>query len=92
MGRFRKIIQKSRLLTRKVIIIPIIIYRYTISPVLGPRCRFYPSCSRYSIDAIVRFGILYGLFLSIKRLLKCHPCHQGGFDPVPEIKQEGSNK
>ncbi|WP_353669175.1 membrane protein insertion efficiency factor YidD [Marinomonas sp. THO17] len=60
------------------------IYQYCISPLLGNNCRFYPSCSQYSIQAIERFGIIKGSYLSMRRLLKCHPWHEGGEDPVPE--------
>ena len=63
------------------------LYQYLISPLLGPTCRFYPSCSHYSITAISRFGIFRGLFLSIQRIAKCHPWHDGGFDPVPKRKR-----
>jgi len=59
------------------------IYQWTVSPVLGPRCRFYPSCSNYALEAITRFGTLRGLWLTLKRLGRCHPWHPGGFDPVP---------
>jgi len=55
-----------------------------ISPLLGPRCRFYPSCSCYAIDAISKRGILVGLFLALRRLLRCHPLSPGGYDPVPQ--------
>ncbi|KZN14660.1 membrane protein insertion efficiency factor YidD [Marinomonas sp. TW1] len=59
-------------------------YQYGISPLLGNNCRFYPSCSQYSLQAIERFGVIKGSYLSIKRLSKCHPWHEGGEDPVPE--------
>ena len=58
------------------------IYQKIISPLLGPRCRFYPTCSEYAKEAILKKGILKGLFLSIKRILKCHPFHPGGYDPI----------
>lgn len=58
-------------------------YQYIISPLLGPRCRFYPSCSDYAIDAIKQHGFLRGSCLSLWRLLRCHPGCAGGFDPVP---------
>jgi len=58
-------------------------YQLGLSPLLGPRCRFYPTCSQYAIEAISRYGILKGAILSSKRLLKCHPFHPGGVDPVP---------
>jgi putative membrane protein insertion efficiency factor len=66
--------------------IPLIVikgYRYFISPLLGNQCRFYPSCSHYAEEAYQRFGFIKGTYLSIKRLLKCHPWHQGGIDLVP---------
>jgi len=56
-------------------------YRYLISPWLGNRCRFYPSCSDYSEQVILKFGILKGLGLTAWRLLRCHPGHPGGYDP-----------
>jgi hypothetical protein len=59
-------------------------YKYFISPLLGSNCRFYPSCSSYSLEALQRHGAIIGSFLTLKRLLKCHPFHQGGIDPVPE--------
>jgi putative membrane protein insertion efficiency factor len=59
------------------------IYQWTVSPLLGPRCRFHPSCSNYALGAIERFGILRGGWLTLKRLGRCHPWHPGGFDPVP---------
>jgi len=59
-------------------------YKYFISPLLGSNCRFYPSCSSYSLEALQSHGASIGLYLALKRLLKCHPFHQGGIDPVPE--------
>jgi hypothetical protein len=64
--------------------LPIRAYRYFLSPLLGPRCRFYPSCSGYSLQALRDHGVLRGGYLSLKRLLKCHPGNAGGYDPVPE--------
>lgn len=58
-------------------------YQWVISPLLGPSCRFYPSCSHYAGDAIRQHGFLRGAILSAKRLLKCHPGHAGGIDEVP---------
>lgn len=59
-------------------------YRYCISPWLGNRCRFYPSCSTYSQQAIQELGILKGLVFTLWRLLRCHPWHPGGYDPVTQ--------
>jgi len=59
------------------------VYRYAISPMIGPRCRFHPSCSAYGIEAFGRFGFLRGLWLTARRLVRCHPWHDGGVDPLP---------
>lgn len=59
------------------------IYQWTIRPLIGEVCRFEPSCSAYGYSAIERYGVIKGSFLTIKRLLKCHPWHPGGSDPVP---------
>ncbi|MFI6227107.1 membrane protein insertion efficiency factor YidD [Micromonospora echinospora] len=63
---------------------PIIAYRRWISPALPARCRFYPSCSAYGLEAVTRHGAFRGTVLTIRRLLRCHPFHPGGYDPVPE--------
>lgn len=63
------------------------LYQYIISPLLGPRCRFYPSCSQYAETAYQRFGFFKGTLLSIKRIGKCHPWHEGGVDLVPDKKK-----
>jgi uncharacterized protein len=59
-------------------------YQKYISPLKPPTCRFYPSCSHYGMEAIERFGAIRGGWLTIKRILKCHPFHPGGVDPVPQ--------
>lgn len=69
---------------RLMLIATVRFYQYFISPLLGSNCRFYPSCSNYSLEALHRFGAAVGVYLTFKRLLKCHPFHQGGVDPVPE--------
>jgi putative membrane protein insertion efficiency factor len=61
-------------------------YRLLLSPLLGASCRFYPSCSAYAVEAVERHGALRGSWLAAKRLLKCHPWHAGGVDPVPPAK------
>lgn len=58
-------------------------YQFVISPLLGPRCRFQPTCSHYTIDALSQFGMIKGSWLALKRILKCHPLNPGGDDPVP---------
>jgi hypothetical protein len=57
-------------------------YQRWISPLLPPVCRFYPSCSHYQIDALKKHGLMKGLYLGVRRILKCHPFHSGGYDPV----------
>ncbi|NJD06788.1 MAG: membrane protein insertion efficiency factor YidD [Methylococcaceae bacterium] len=66
------------------------LYRLVLSPWLGYHCRFHPTCSSYAITAIERFGVWKGGYLTIRRLAKCHPWHEGGLDPVPK-KFGGSN-
>ena len=58
------------------------IYKFLISPLLGNSCRYLPTCSEYSIDALKTYGFFKGVFLSMKRILSCHPWGSGGFDPV----------
>ena len=58
------------------------LYRYLISPLLGQSCRYLPTCSEYSIEALRTYGFFKGLFLSVKRIFSCHPWGRGGFDPV----------
>jgi len=60
-----------------------LLYRYGLSPLIGQRCRFYPSCSVYGLEAIERHGLIRGLGLTLARLSRCHPWHPGGVDPVP---------
>ncbi len=61
----------------------IYIYRYTLSPFIGNQCRFYPTCSHYAEEALKEHGALKGIWLAVKRIGRCHPWHEGGFDPVP---------
>ena len=59
-------------------------YQKVISPLTPPSCRFYPTCSHYGIEAVQKHGAIKGGYLTIKRISKCHPFHEGGIDPVPE--------
>lgn len=68
---------------RWLLIAPIRAYQLVISPLLGPRCRFYPSCSQYGLEAIQLHGPLKGGWMTLKRICKCHPLHPGGIDLVP---------
>ena len=89
---FREKMAAIVLLPRKIVIVLLRIYRYLISPLLGQKCRFFPSCSCYAQTAIENYGVLHGGWLTVKRILRCHPLHEGGFDPVPEretIKKNG---
>jgi len=68
---------------RRLVVLPIRAYRLFVSPLLGPRCRFYPSCSAYAVDAVLQHGVLRGIGLAAWRLLRCNPWNLGGVDPVP---------
>ena len=72
---------------RKLLIGLIQVYRYVLSPLLGPCCRYTPTCSQYAIEAISLHGVFRGSWLAIKRVGTCHPWHAGGYDPVPESEQ-----
>ncbi len=68
---------------KTLVLILIRTYQILISPLLGPCCRFHPTCSAYSLESVRKHGCWKGLGLTLARLLKCHPWHPGGFDPVP---------
>jgi hypothetical protein len=63
-------------------------YRLFISPLFPPTCRFQPTCSLYAIQAIERFGVFRGSWIAIMRILRCHPFHPGGYDPVPNVQEK----
>jgi len=65
-------------------------YQRALSPLLGPTCRFHPSCSHYASTCIERFGVLHGGWLSVRRLSRCHPFHPGGYDPPPGAVTPGN--
>lgn len=67
---------------KRVLVGVIRFYQIFISPLKGPTCRFYPTCSEYSIQALKKYGLIKGFWKSVKRILKCHPFHPGGHDPV----------
>ncbi len=68
---------------KRILIALIRFYQKFLSPLkMRPTCRFYPTCSQYAIEAVVKYGCIKGLYLALKRILKCHPFHPGGFDPV----------
>lgn len=72
----------GRLIQRTLLAL-ITVYRYALSPFLGQRCRFHPSCSAYAAEALTKYGALHGSWLAVKRVCRCHPFHPGGHDPVP---------
>ena len=67
-----------------IFILPIIAYKYLISTLFPPACKFYPSCSVYAMEALKKYGVIKGLYLSIVRIIRCSPLSHGGYDPVPE--------
>lgn len=83
MGTVGKGLEKINRLLIAAVLTFIQIYRYTVSPLLGSRCRFHPSCSEYTHIAIERYGLIRGGWLGCKRILRCHPLVEGGIDNVP---------
>jgi putative membrane protein insertion efficiency factor len=69
---------------RRLVLSAIRAYQLLLSPLLGPHCRFYPTCSCYAHIAIERFGVVRGTWLGFRRILRCHPFSEGGYDPVPD--------
>lgn len=68
----------------KILIKLIRVYQLTLSSLFGNRCRFYPTCSQYAQEAISRYGVFKGCYYGVRRILRCHPWHPGGYDPVPD--------
>jgi uncharacterized protein len=81
MGQFNRLL-------RQLTSFPIIIYQFFVRPIIKPCCRFYPSCSEYALSAIEAFGVLKGINLACRRLLRCHPWSKGGYDPVLPNKEK----
>ncbi|WP_128895635.1 membrane protein insertion efficiency factor YidD [Longirhabdus pacifica] len=77
---------------KRTLKMPIHFYRKFLSPLKPPTCRFYPTCSEYALQAIDKHGAGKGLVLTAKRISKCHPFHDGGLDPVPEVDDVPGNK
>ena len=69
---------------RRTVLVLIRAYQYVLSPLLGPRCRYHPTCSDYTAISVERFGLLRGGWLAVKRIARCHPWQPGGHDPVPD--------
>ncbi|MBR6408540.1 MAG: membrane protein insertion efficiency factor YidD [Clostridia bacterium] len=77
---------------KKIFIILIRFYRKFISPMFPPSCRYYPTCSEYAMTAIERFGAIKGGWMAIKRICRCNPYHEGGYDPVPQKDEHGCRR
>ena len=77
---------------KKVFILLIKFYRKRISPMFPPSCRYYPTCSQYALTAIERYGAIKGGWMALKRIFRCNPYHEGGYDPVPEKEEHNHHK
>ncbi len=73
---------------KRILILIVKVYRKTVSPLLPPSCIYTPTCSAYAEEAIQKHGAVRGSVLAVKRILRCHPWHTGGYDPVPEVKKD----
>lgn len=79
----KKILLFIRDIPKNILILLFLFYQKAISPLLPPSCRYMPTCSEYAIIAVRRYGFFKGFFLAVKRIARCHPWHEGGYDPVP---------
>lgn len=84
--------EKNEQMIRWLLIKLVRLYQLTLSPIIGNQCRFSPTCSNYSIEALEKHGAIRGSWLTIKRIGRCHPGCDGGYDPVPETKAEQQSK
>jgi putative membrane protein insertion efficiency factor len=80
--------EKINGLVRQIACVPIVIYQWLIRPIFKPCCRFEPSCSEYALTAIRTLGVLKGLLFICRRLIRCHPWAEGGYDPVPVLPNQ----
>jgi putative membrane protein insertion efficiency factor len=83
MSWLKKSIDWLRGLPSLMLVLAIRGYQVAISPLLGPACRYYPTCSHYAVEAITKYGALKGGWMAFRRILRCHPFRPGGYDPVP---------
>ena len=77
---------------KKILILLIRFYQKFISPMFPAKCRYYPTCSQYTLEAIKEYGALKGMYLGIKRISRCHSFHEGGYDPIPKRKNKNSEE
>ena len=75
--------RRMKTLPKRILLWMVRFYRTSISPMHRPCCRFIPTCSQYAMEAIEKYGAVKGGYLAIRRILRCNPCHKGGYDPVP---------
>jgi len=76
----------------RIVLTLITAYQHCLSALMGSRCRFYPSCSQYTKEAIENYGIAKGCYMGSRRIVRCHPWHEGGYDPVPGITPVANNQ
>jgi len=79
-----RLLKKINTVFALIFILPIIVYKYLISVLLPPACKFHPTCSVYAVEALKKHGVVKGLYLSVIRIIRCSPLSHGGFDPVPD--------
>jgi hypothetical protein len=79
---------RTRRLATAPLVVLIKVYKYVISPVIGPRCRFLPTCSDYALEALARHGAVRGGWLALRRIARCHPWGDSGYDPVPPARDD----